>query len=70
MSNERDVWIQEVDTALRDWCQGDCVLGENWGSPLNSVINLTYQYLFIEDRNSDKPSLMEGLPEFLYVHEM
>lgn len=30
MSNERDVWIQEVDTALRDWCQGDCVLGENW----------------------------------------
>lgn len=30
MNNERDVWIQEVDTALRDWCQGDCVLGENW----------------------------------------
>ncbi|WP_255512181.1 MULTISPECIES: hypothetical protein [Oscillatoriales] len=30
MNNERDVWIQEVDTALKDWCQGDCVLGENW----------------------------------------
>lgn len=30
MSNERDVWIQEVDTALKEWCQGDCVLGENW----------------------------------------
>ncbi len=30
MVNERDVWIQTVDTALKEWCQGDCVLGEHW----------------------------------------
>jgi hypothetical protein len=28
--SERDVWIQEVDTALKDWRQGDYVLGEHW----------------------------------------
>nr|WP_244142147.1 hypothetical protein [aff. Roholtiella sp. LEGE 12411] len=28
--NERDVWIQKVDTTLKKWCQGDCVLGEHW----------------------------------------
>lgn len=30
VSNERDVWIQEVDAALREWRQGDCTLGEHW----------------------------------------
>lgn len=30
MSNERDVWIQEVDATLKEWCQGDYVLGEYW----------------------------------------
>lgn len=30
MGNERDVWIQEVDATLKEWCQGDCVLGEYW----------------------------------------
>jgi hypothetical protein len=30
VGNERDVWIQEVDTALRAWCQGDCAIGEHW----------------------------------------
>ncbi|MEC4815093.1 MAG: hypothetical protein SAK29_17730 [Scytonema sp. PMC 1069.18] len=30
MGNERDVWILEVDAALREWCQGDCVVGEHW----------------------------------------
>jgi len=28
--NERDAWIQKVDAVLKDWCQGDCVLGEQW----------------------------------------
>jgi hypothetical protein len=28
--NDRDVWIQTVDTALKEWCQGDCALGEHW----------------------------------------
>jgi hypothetical protein len=28
--NDRDVWIQTADTALKEWCQGDCVLGEHW----------------------------------------
>lgn len=28
--NDRDSWIQAIDTALSEWCQGDCVLGENW----------------------------------------
>jgi hypothetical protein len=28
--NDRDIWIQTVDTALKEWCQGDCVLGEHW----------------------------------------
>lgn len=30
MGNERDVWLQEVDATLEEWCQGDCVLGEYW----------------------------------------
>ncbi len=30
VTNDRDVWIQEVDTALKEWSQGDCVLGEQW----------------------------------------
>lgn len=30
MVNDRDVWIQTVDAALKAWCQGDCVLGEHW----------------------------------------
>lgn len=30
MSNERAPWIQEVDTILKEWCQGDFVLGEHW----------------------------------------
>jgi hypothetical protein len=25
-----DGWIETVDTALKEWCQGDCVLGEHW----------------------------------------
>jgi hypothetical protein len=28
--NEREVWIREVDAALKEWHQGDCVLGEHW----------------------------------------
>lgn len=27
--NERQVWIQEIDAALKEWCQGDYVLGEH-----------------------------------------
>lgn len=30
MLNEPQAWIQTVNTALREWCQGDCVLGEQW----------------------------------------
>ena len=30
MENESDNWIEEVDTALKQWCQGDYVLGEHW----------------------------------------
>lgn len=30
VTNDRDIWIQEVDTALKEWSQGDCVLGEQW----------------------------------------
>lgn len=30
MVNERDTWIQEVDAVLKEWRQGDCVLGEHW----------------------------------------
>ncbi|WP_419183633.1 hypothetical protein [Scytonema hofmannii] len=30
VGNERDVWIREVDDTLKEWCQGDCVLGEYW----------------------------------------
>ncbi len=30
MENERDIWIQEIDAALKQWCQGDYVLGEYW----------------------------------------
>lgn len=28
MSQEE--WVQEVDAALKKWCQGDFVLGEQW----------------------------------------
>ncbi|MEA5488518.1 MULTISPECIES: hypothetical protein [Pseudanabaena] len=28
--NEHEVWVQAVDFALRDWSQGDCVIGEQW----------------------------------------
>ena len=38
---------------------------KNIGSLINSVINKTYQQLFIVGSNSGKPSLMEGLPELL-----
>ncbi|BAU65677.1 hypothetical protein STA3757_30660 [Stanieria sp. NIES-3757] len=30
MDNERDIWFQEIDAALKEWCQGDYVLGEHW----------------------------------------
>jgi hypothetical protein len=30
VGNHRDIWIQATDTALKEWCQGDCVLGEHW----------------------------------------
>lgn len=30
VSNEGEAWIQEVDAALQEWCQGDYVLGEHW----------------------------------------
>ena len=30
MVNDRDIWIQAIDTTLLEWCQGDCVLGEHW----------------------------------------
>ena len=30
MVNEREVWVQTVDTALGEWGQGDCVLREQW----------------------------------------
>lgn len=30
MVNEREVWVQTVDIALGEWCQGDCVLTEQW----------------------------------------
>lgn len=30
VSNERDVWIQQVDAAVGEWRQGDCTLGEHW----------------------------------------
>lgn len=30
MGNESNNWIEEVDTALKQWCQGDYVLGEYW----------------------------------------
>jgi len=28
--NDRDIWIQAIDTTLLEWRQGDCVLGEHW----------------------------------------
>jgi len=28
--NDRDIWIQAIDTTLLEWYQGDCVLGEHW----------------------------------------
>jgi hypothetical protein len=30
VDNERDIWIQEVDSVLKDWRQGDCVMGVHW----------------------------------------
>jgi hypothetical protein len=30
VENERDIWIQKIDPALKEWCQGDYVLGEHW----------------------------------------
>jgi hypothetical protein len=30
VENERDIWIQEIDAALKQWYQGDYVLGEYW----------------------------------------
>lgn len=30
MENNLDIWIKEVDEALKNWSQGDCVLGEYW----------------------------------------
>ncbi len=30
VDNERKVLVQTVDIALGEWCQGDCVLGEQW----------------------------------------
>jgi hypothetical protein len=30
VNNDRDVWVQTIDIALKEWCQGDCVLGEHW----------------------------------------
>lgn len=36
------------------------------GSLINIVINITYQQALIKHRNSGKPSIREGLPEFLY----
>jgi hypothetical protein len=28
VANERETWVQVVDTALKGWCQGDCVIGD------------------------------------------
>lgn len=30
MENKLDIWIKEVDEALKNWSQGDCVVGEYW----------------------------------------
>ena len=30
MENEGDIWIREIDAALKEWCQGDYVLGKLW----------------------------------------
>ena len=30
MVNDRDIWIQAIDTTLLEWYQGDCVFGEHW----------------------------------------
>ncbi|MBD2489374.1 hypothetical protein [Aulosira sp. FACHB-615] len=30
MVNEHDVLIQQIDAALKEWSQGDCVVGEHW----------------------------------------
>jgi hypothetical protein len=30
VGNERDTWIQDVDAVLKEWYQGDYVLGEHW----------------------------------------
>lgn len=28
--NDRDARIKKIDTTLKDWCQGDCAIGEHW----------------------------------------
>ncbi len=28
--NEHQGWVQEIDAAVKSWCQGDYVLGEHW----------------------------------------
>lgn len=30
VGNEREDWVEQVDTILKEWCQGDYVLGEHW----------------------------------------
>lgn len=30
MVNDRDARIKKIDTTLKDWCQGDCAIGEHW----------------------------------------
>lgn len=30
MVNDRDIWVQAIDTTLKEWRQGDCVIGEHW----------------------------------------
>lgn len=29
-SNEGDSWIPEIDSALSEWSQGDCTIGDHW----------------------------------------
>jgi hypothetical protein len=40
VENESNDWIEKVDTAVKQWCQGDYVLGEHW---------------FVQRFNPDKP---------------
>ena len=28
--NDRDIWVQAIDTTLKEWRQGDYVIGEHW----------------------------------------